>query len=153
MENTQNNELFFHHDFPQNFEFFKISQLQDLIPIKYVTDMLIEALLLELFVELKHSSKSNELNSTIFSLVISIKMIVIKELYPNYFIWIFSTCTPYLLNITGNNNTCFLNLKLSAYFIWWWLSVECKLVENMKHITWIFSQVITLNLWVRKILS
>ena len=50
---------------------------------KLVTSMLIEDLWLKLFVELKHYSESNELNSTIFNYIY--KMLIIQEQYPKLF--------------------------------------------------------------------
>ena len=63
-----------------------------------------------------------------------------SELYPKLF---YPASSQYVynffrLNIDGNSHYTFFQVSNSLpYFIQWWLSVECKLVQNIKHITWI----------------
>ena len=50
---------------------------------------------------------------------------------------IFSICIFlfYLLSIACNTySSCFPNFKFFVFIIWWWLSVEYKLVQNIEHI-------------------
>ena len=112
---------------------FRLKYLSEL-----VTSMLIEDLLLKLFVELKLYSESNELNNTIFSFTIS-KNANNSKVVPQTILYrILSICASifFLINIAGNSRyICFAISNSLHHFIWWWLSVEYKLVQNIKYVS------------------